>query len=101
VTGSKRDHVFAFARRQGRRIAVAAAVRFFTRLTPDLSQLPLGASVWGDTAVVVPLTGVMSLRNVLTAREFQAGSAAESMNIPAAELFSDLPVALLQDISGS
>jgi (1->4)-alpha-D-glucan 1-alpha-D-glucosylmutase len=53
VRGKLRNHVLAFARRDGNRWAVAVATRFFTPLVME-GQLPFREEVWQDTQVALP-----------------------------------------------
>ncbi|MBE9011916.1 malto-oligosyltrehalose synthase, partial [Pseudanabaenaceae cyanobacterium LEGE 13415] len=55
ATGKFKDHIIAFARKDGDQMVVTIAPRFFTRIVqPD--QLPLG-EIWGDTAIELPASG--------------------------------------------
>jgi (1->4)-alpha-D-glucan 1-alpha-D-glucosylmutase len=51
ATGAKAAHVVAFARRLRDEVAIVIAGRLFARLGTAVGELPLGAAVWGDTAV--------------------------------------------------
>lgn len=94
ASGSKEKHVFAFARSNGNELAIVAVPRFFTQLTPDLAQLPLGAKVWGDTAISLPTDRQLEWVNQFTGQSI-APTAQSKGGLLAADLFSHFPVALL------
>src|SRR5262249_56661084 len=52
--GVHADHVVAFARRRGERVVIAAVPRLCVSLPEHRRSFPLGASVWGDTHLVLP-----------------------------------------------
>ena len=55
ATGKFKNHIIAFARKDGDQMVVTIAPRFFTRLIqPD--QLPIG-EIWQDTAIELPGSG--------------------------------------------
>src|SRR5205814_711507 len=67
VTGARREHVFAFARRHEGRTAVVALPRLIARLAPAEGSLAVGPDVWQDTRLVLPEDGPhASLRNRFT-----------------------------------
>ncbi len=51
VSGAKSAHVVAFARRLGDEVALVIAGRLFAGLGAAVGELPLGETVWADTAV--------------------------------------------------
>jgi (1->4)-alpha-D-glucan 1-alpha-D-glucosylmutase len=88
TTGSRRDCVFAFARREGGDIAIACVPRLVASLLPDGAGPPLGAGVWTDTRIAVPPG---AFRDAFTCATVQA----ENGTVAAAQLFDRFPVALL------
>ncbi|MGG6263976.1 malto-oligosyltrehalose synthase [Leptolyngbya sp. AN03gr2] len=55
ATGKFKDHIIAFARKDGNQMVVSIAPRFFTRIIqPD--QLPIG-EIWEDTEIELPASG--------------------------------------------
>ena len=93
IRGQRRDHVFAFARRDGGRLAVVAVPRLLTRLAGD-GALPVGESVWRDTQLRIPgVAGGRSLRNLFTGETMSV----DRMNgaLRAGDVFATFPVALL------
>jgi (1->4)-alpha-D-glucan 1-alpha-D-glucosylmutase len=98
ISGKRRAHVVAFARRRGRDLVIAVAARFFLKLNMASEWPSLGDITWEDTALrlpkSVPSTG---FRDVLTDRIVRTTQLPGSAVIPAAEIFSaGLPVALLE-----
>jgi (1->4)-alpha-D-glucan 1-alpha-D-glucosylmutase len=101
ATGQRRDCVFAFARGDGRRIAITCVPRLVTTLRPDGGEPPTGRAVWGDTRLLLPreLDGA-ALRHVFTGDTLQADPSDEGPSIAASALFEHVPVALLVPCSG-
>ena len=93
IRGQRRDNVFAFARRDGERVAVVAVPRLLTRLAGD-GALPVGESVWRDTQIrITGVNGDQRLRNVFTGETVPAGGS--DGVIRASDAFRTFPVALL------
>ena len=90
TTGTKRDCVFAFARREGHNLAIACVPRLVASLVPDAAGPPVGASVWTDTRIVLPNES-LTLRDAFTCATAQV----DDGTIAAAQLFDRFPVALL------
>ncbi len=91
ANGRGENHVFAFARSRGSELAAIAVPRFFTQLTPDLAQLPLGEKVWQDTAISLATDRQLDWVNQFTGQSI----APSKGRLLAADLFSHFPVALL------
>ena len=95
VEGAHRDHVFAFARDDGRRRVLVVVPRLVATLVPDPDVPPLGERAWGDTRIALPAGGPTGYRHVLTGDAVDArtdGGAA----LDAAEVFARVPVAFLE-----
>lgn len=73
VRGEHAVHACAFARRFGNRAMIALVPRLPTRLLGERNILPMGAEVWGDTALEVPseLAG-LKWNNVFTGERYMA-----------------------------
>jgi (1->4)-alpha-D-glucan 1-alpha-D-glucosylmutase len=89
VTGPHAAHLCAFARRSGQTWIVAAVPRMVMRLTGP-QRLPIGASVWADTALTLPGDAPRRWHDALTGMPVDARA-----GIPAGELFACFPGALV------
>ncbi len=57
VDGSHRDHVFAFARRDGESTTITCVPRLVGGLLGDRPIPPVGPDVWGDSRIMLPPSG--------------------------------------------
>ena len=92
VQGSRRDHVFAFARHLGARRVIVAVPRLVGSLTQG--EAPTGERVWQDTHLLPPVDGWSGvLHDAMTDRcvPIQADTGA----IRLADAFAHFPVAVL------
>jgi (1->4)-alpha-D-glucan 1-alpha-D-glucosylmutase len=95
AAGSKREHLFAFARRHGKRMAVTAVPRLIAGLTPAGAP-PIGRDIWEDTELFLPApAGRALLHNVLTGDCIEARESDRGFAMAASDLFRRFPVALL------
>jgi (1->4)-alpha-D-glucan 1-alpha-D-glucosylmutase len=96
ATGSKSNHVCAFARTlDERRIVVIASVRVCSMVDSELEP-PVGR-VWDDTMVEVPQCGVgAKFRNVLTNEVVSSMQHDGSSGIALRDALAVLPVAVLE-----
>jgi (1->4)-alpha-D-glucan 1-alpha-D-glucosylmutase len=93
--GEKAEHLFCFARALADRCALVAVPRFFTRLTSNTREAPVGRGVWGATTILTEgLPERIQWRNVFTEAEIEERTDGSGV-LRAANLFADLPVALL------
>jgi (1->4)-alpha-D-glucan 1-alpha-D-glucosylmutase len=96
--GQKESHVIAFARVLREQAAVVVTGRFFTRLG-DLNQPPTGSGVWGDSTLALNHTSAAELyRDVFTGRLIRAEHGGAGVELPLAQVFAHLPVALLERV---
>jgi len=96
VTGGRQAHVFAFSRGYSGREAIVAVPRLLSPLLPDVSDLPLGERVWGDTVLALPTAAAAHYRNALTDRSVPLQHDGDRVSVRAADLFETFPVALLE-----
>ncbi len=90
ITGPKRDHVIAFARRLNDHWVFTLAGRFYSQLTePEVP--PLGEGVWRDTFLELPKDAPRGWLDGLTG--MPVASIGPKLAVP--EIFSRLPAALL------
>ena len=93
--GGRNQHVVAFARRQGDKLAIAAAGRFFYRLSGG--RAPHRKRGMGrDGADPARAAQAPQFEDVLTGRAIRARQRGEVWTLPLAEVFGELPVCLLQ-----
>jgi (1->4)-alpha-D-glucan 1-alpha-D-glucosylmutase len=90
ISGRHAGHLCAFARRNGNQLAVTVAPRLVFRLAGGAP--PLGAGLWGDTRIELPLE---SWHNRLTGEALQAQSIEGVWSLSAGDLLRYFPVALL------
>ncbi len=95
ASGMAASQVLAFARRDDTDDVIVAVPRFVLELTEGQATIPIGRAVWGDTRLTLPSTEGTRYRNMLTGEELVVTGEPET-GIDLADLFSVLPVALLQ-----
>lgn len=90
VTGSRRRHVIAYARRLRDAFTITVTPRMMMgQLEPG--KLFAGPEFWDDTAIILPAGLQGSIRDLLTERSIDAAA-----SIPVAKLLGRRPVALLK-----
>lgn len=93
VIGPRKDHAFAFLRRQRARRALVIVPRLICRLLRGHSGLPVGADVWGETRVLIPEPDQrLSFRDVFAGKTFPPAG-----EYSLGKILSAFPVALLLD----
>jgi (1->4)-alpha-D-glucan 1-alpha-D-glucosylmutase len=100
TAGTRRDSLFAFARRNGTGLAVTAVPRLVASVVQDGPEGPLPplGHVWADTRMELPEGFPATFRDVFTGARIDAepaGDGTAATIIPAAALFAQFPVALL------
>ncbi|NIR46772.1 MAG: malto-oligosyltrehalose synthase [Gemmatimonadetes bacterium] len=95
ATGPAADHVFAFARRHRDRRALTVVPRRVASLVGDGATAPTGPGIWRETELKLPV----SLSGVTWKHAFTDATvstlAAPSPHLPLADVFSELPAAIL------
>ncbi len=84
-------HIIAFARNAGSSWMVSVAPRFLTPII-DEKSLPLGASVWKDTFLMLPENCPLIWKDVFSDQMIR-----KEKSLPLSEVFKDFPVALLMN----
>jgi (1->4)-alpha-D-glucan 1-alpha-D-glucosylmutase len=98
--GERHQHIVAFARSLDERTVIAMAGRFFAQLGAD-ARPPVGRETWSNTAVVLRKgVAAKNYREILTGRTVASETSKGAVVLPAAEVFSHLPVALLANMEG-
>jgi (1->4)-alpha-D-glucan 1-alpha-D-glucosylmutase len=94
--GPQARHVFAFVRRAGGEVALAAVPRLPLRLLSEAGRLPLGEEVWQGTRLELPELGAgLAWRNVFTGEVLSPTEEGGTPGLKAAAVFAHFPVALL------
>jgi (1->4)-alpha-D-glucan 1-alpha-D-glucosylmutase len=93
ASGSRREHVCAFARvrEASDEMAVVVVPRLSYKLMQGAQSPPLGEA-WGDTQLALPRSSSSHFLNVLTGQVVRLGA---NRNLLCSELFADFPVVLL------
>jgi (1->4)-alpha-D-glucan 1-alpha-D-glucosylmutase len=89
VSGKFKDHIVAFARSDGNKMAIAIAPRFLTSLIQP-GEYPLGQKVWDDTCLQLPPEAPSAWKDAITEQMMQANG-----SLPVGEALKHFPVALL------
>jgi (1->4)-alpha-D-glucan 1-alpha-D-glucosylmutase len=97
ASGDRERHLIAFARMSGDRAVIVVASRFFTKLG-DSSRRPTGGEVWGNTTIVLPEELGGCYRDRFTGESVCAQRSEKALSLSLAEIFSQLPVALLERV---
>jgi (1->4)-alpha-D-glucan 1-alpha-D-glucosylmutase len=96
TAGTRRDSVFAFARRAAATMTITCVPRLIAALVPDASGPPVGSAVWSDTRIAVPeATGISAFTDAFTGATIRAERADGGVALPAAAVFGRFPIALL------
>jgi (1->4)-alpha-D-glucan 1-alpha-D-glucosylmutase len=95
--GARGENVVAFARAAGGMTVVAVAARLVSGMMgEDASRMPLGHDSWGDTELqLYDSCAAMPFRDLLTDRRFAPALRRGHNTLKLAEVFSDLPMAIL------
>ncbi len=96
VAGSRKNHVIAFSRTLRNKSVITATGRFFLQLgTPD--RLPIGRDAWNETYIAMEKNmKFCRYRNVFTGEVLPVNKQSNGSGLLLAELFSRLPVAMLE-----
>ena len=94
VSGGRADHVVAFARRSGDRVAIIVVPRLCSALIDD-SGLHFRRDAWGDTRVVLPEDIAVPLHSALIGESAEPIERDRTTFLPVSELLRSFPVALL------
>ena len=96
--GSAAQHIVAFARSAGNKRVVVIVPRLVAGLCGSGATLPTGPAVWHDTQVPLPKNWEGGgYRNIFTREVLRVPAAGEREALRVADIFSALPVALLEN----
>jgi (1->4)-alpha-D-glucan 1-alpha-D-glucosylmutase len=95
VSGVRANHVCAFARSLAEEEVIVVVPRLLASLIGR--EMPVGSSVWGDDAVLLPGATTRVYRNLFTGETIESGDRREGhATLPLAAVFSHFPVAILE-----
>ena len=98
ATGTKAEHVCAYARTLDGESVTVVAPRLVAGLTGGVERLPTGAAVWGDTWLPLSHRTVGArLRDVLTGDDIAVAARDGVTGVALADVLVRFPVALLAD----
>jgi (1->4)-alpha-D-glucan 1-alpha-D-glucosylmutase len=95
VEGTRKDHVFAFARTHERHSCIVIVPRWSAKLMDAANELPLGERVWADTRVAVANVAAASVTELFTGVEVQIESVGSERFVSVAKALAEFPVAVL------
>jgi (1->4)-alpha-D-glucan 1-alpha-D-glucosylmutase len=96
VTGSKAEHVCAFARKlEGASAAIVVVPRLMCKLLDGAEGLPVGEAVWGDTRVAIPPFADAAVATHAFTGESVVLAGGTEAAMPVGELLAAFPFALL------
>ncbi len=96
AAGEHADRVVAFARSRESEVLVAAVPRLAADLDRTTAPFPLGPRAWGDTTITLPSElAAPGWRDVISGRRVAAGGSPSGRELGLAELFAELPVAVV------
>ncbi len=97
--GEKRQHLCAFQRTWEGQTIVVVVPRLLHHVIPNSEELAIGDSVWGDSMIVFPEnTPGAQFRNILTKETLSTEPFEESQTLPAARIFNQLPIAMMEQL---
>ena len=98
--GEREQHICGFLRREGANACLVIVPRFFTQLTPNPSNFPVGKSVWGQTGISLPSDfAIRSFRNLFTQEIVTPQKDSDVVELDMTTLFSHFPFALLEPLA--
>jgi maltooligosyltrehalose synthase len=92
--GSNRENIIAFARRLKNTWAVVMVARIFTKIV-SAGDISFKKEVWQEIFLSLPHDAPKELVNILTGETIKSIPDELSKSLPLANLFPNLPVALL------
>jgi (1->4)-alpha-D-glucan 1-alpha-D-glucosylmutase len=97
--GTFQNHLCAFARQKNGKSILVVVPRFLTRMIKDVSEMPLGRDVWGETFVLVPddISG-NAFHNIFTGEKIEGIDRNGKRRLPIGQVFANYPVAVLEPL---
>jgi (1->4)-alpha-D-glucan 1-alpha-D-glucosylmutase len=103
VEGPGREHVCAFARKTGNKIALTLVPRLVFGLMEGQERLPVSEAAWGTTVVILPveLAGVVELQNIFTGESVRSKQLDGRQALVVATMLGTFPVCVLESVETS
>jgi len=98
--GDHRESVCCFARHFEDEWSITVVPRMVRKVGGE-TAFPLGESVWGKSAIVLPGSSPINWINVFTGESLSASVSRRKKRLPLGEIFSNLPFALLKHVPDS
>jgi (1->4)-alpha-D-glucan 1-alpha-D-glucosylmutase len=95
VDGTRKDHVFAFARSHQGRSCIVIIPRWSAKLMDAANELPLGERVWADTKVQLASMEAAAITELFAGSEVQIESVGSERFVSVAKTLAEFPVAVL------
>jgi len=99
-SGDHRESVCSFARHFEDEWSIAVVPRLASKLGGE-TAFPLGKSAWGASSLVLPGSSPANWTNVFTGEALAASVSRRKKRLPLADIFSNLPFALLKHVPDS
>lgn len=96
IRGEKSKHIVAFNRGNDQKQILVVAGRFYTQLIENAEYIQPMGSIWKDTALILPLHLEGTYRDLLSGITF---SSSQSHELSLEQIFSKLPIAILEKVS--
>ncbi|TVR98628.1 MAG: malto-oligosyltrehalose synthase [Rhodospirillales bacterium] len=94
--GRRAENLLCFLRAEGDRRLLVCVPRLLARLTTPMAPLPIGDSVWRDSAILLPPElADLSWRNIVTGETSRAVDDREPPRLAVASVLASFPVAAL------
>jgi (1->4)-alpha-D-glucan 1-alpha-D-glucosylmutase len=95
--GEKAHSICAFARRRGADTIIVAVPRLIAGPAQTAPHLPLGENAWRGTVLTIPVDRIgLEFRDIFSGNVVTTGEHRGVVGLKLAEVFRDLPVALLE-----
>ncbi len=94
--GDRKEHVCAYARKEGGKVILVVVPRFLTHLI-QMNEMPLGKKTWGDSWLVIPREiSAIRLNNIFTGETIELIERDGKAVLALDQVFGNFPVAMLE-----
>jgi (1->4)-alpha-D-glucan 1-alpha-D-glucosylmutase len=103
VEGAGREHVCAFARKTGNKIALTLVPRLVFGLMNGQESPPVGEAAWKTTALILPveLAGVVEFQNIFTGESVRSKQLDGRQVLSVTTMLDTFPVCVLESVETS